>query len=339
MATLVGMLGHGHPLLVTPRLMAEDADAADGDRGALSPCAHDEARAGTQDYPYLLRGVEITQPNQVWAMDITYIPMARGFVYLAVVLDWFSRRVLAWRVSITMEAAFCVEALEDALARHGKPEIFNTDQGSQFTGAAFAGVLIKNEIAVSMDGRGAWRDNVFVERLWRSVKYEEVYLRAYEGVSDARASIGRYLDFYNGRRPHSSLDGIHPIKPTSRRCPPLGSLTPAEAPLIEAEKLFRQPAPALWHDTHTCIMLRRACDRHIGERGEACAAPHCNGSVGERGRSQAPRSNRRATSVRRSQEPAQSLWWSSVRTGQSTPLGLEACGRRCRPCLKGPGLS
>jgi putative transposase len=117
--------------------------------------------------------------------------MARGFVYLAVVLDWFSRRVLSWRVSITMEAAFCVEALEDALACHGKPEIFNTDQGSQFTGAAFTGVLIKNGIAVSMDGKSAWRDNVFVERLWRSVKYEEVYLRAYEGVSDARASIGR----------------------------------------------------------------------------------------------------------------------------------------------------
>ena len=152
----------------------------------------------------------ITRPNQVWAMDITYIPMARGFVYLAVVLDWFSRRVLSWRVSITMEAAFCVEALEDALARHGKPEILNTDQGSQFTGAAFTGVLIKNEIAVSMDGKGAWRDNVFVERLWRSVKYEEVYLRAYEGVSDARASIGRYLDFYNGRRPHSGLDGKTP---------------------------------------------------------------------------------------------------------------------------------
>ena len=136
--------------------------------------------------------------------------MARGFVYLAVVLDWFSRRVLSWRLSITMEAAFCVETLEDALARHGKPEIFNTDQGSQFTGAAFTGVLIKNGIAISMDGKGAWRDNIFVERLWRSIKYEEVYLRAYEGVSDARASIGRYLDFYNGRRPHSGLDGITP---------------------------------------------------------------------------------------------------------------------------------
>jgi putative transposase len=161
-------------------------------------------------YPYLLRGLEITRPNQVWAMDITYIPMARGFAYLAVVLDWFSRRVLSSRVSITMEAAFCVETLEDALARYGKPDIFNTDQGSQFTGAAFTGALIKNGITISMDGKGAWRDNVFVERLWRSVKYEEVYLRAYDSVSDARASIGRYLDFYNGRRPHSSLDGMTP---------------------------------------------------------------------------------------------------------------------------------
>jgi putative transposase len=165
---------------------------------------------GHKIYPYLLRGMEITRSNQVWAMDITYIPMARGFVYLAVVLDWFSRRVLSWRLSITMEAAFCVAALEDALARHGKPDIFNTDQGSQFTGAAFTGVLANNDIAISMDGKGAWRDNVFVERLWRSVKYEEVYLRAYETVGEARNSIGRYLDFYNGRRPHSSLDDMTP---------------------------------------------------------------------------------------------------------------------------------
>jgi putative transposase len=165
---------------------------------------------GHQIHPYLLRGVEITRANQVWAMDVTYIPMARGFVYLAVVLDWFSRRVLSWRVSITMEASFCVATLEEALAKHGKPEIFNTDQGSQFTGAAFTGVLADNGIAISMDGKGAWRDNVFVERLWRSVKYEEVYLRAYDSVSEARASIGRYLDFYNRRRPHSSLDGITP---------------------------------------------------------------------------------------------------------------------------------
>ena len=160
---------------------------------------------GHKIYPYLLRGLEIARPNQVWAMDITYIPMARGFVYLAVVLDWFSRRVLSWRVSITMEAAFCVETLEDAMARHGKPDIFNTDQGSQFTGAAFTGVLADNGIAISMDGKGAWRDNVFVERLWRSVKYEEVYLRAYDSVSEARASIGRYLDFYKRASQHPSV--------------------------------------------------------------------------------------------------------------------------------------
>jgi putative transposase len=165
---------------------------------------------GHKIYPYLLRGMAITRPNQVWAMDITYIPMARGFVYLAVVLDWFSRRVLSWRLSITMEAAFCVETLEDALARHGKPDIFNTDQGSQFTSQAFTGVLANNDVAISMDGKGAWRDNVFVERLWRSVKYEEVYLHAYDSVSEARASLGRYFDFYNRRRPHSSLDDATP---------------------------------------------------------------------------------------------------------------------------------
>ena len=144
----------------------EDADAADGDRGALSPTGTTKPEPGHKIYPYLLRGIEITRANQVWAMDITYIPMARGFVYLAVVLDWFSRGSGA---STTMEAAFCVEALEDALARHGEPEIFNMDQGSQFTGTAFTGALASNGIAISMDGKGAWRDNVFVERLWRSV--------------------------------------------------------------------------------------------------------------------------------------------------------------------------
>ena len=169
-----------------------------------------EPEPGHKIHPYLLRGMTITRPNQVWAMDITYIPMARGFVYLAVVLDWATRRVLSWRLSITMEAAFCVATLEDALARHGKPDIFNTDQGSQFTGSAFTGVLADNGIAISMDGKGAWRDNVFIERLWRSVKYEEVYLKAYDSVSEARASIDRYLDFYNRRRPHSSLDDATP---------------------------------------------------------------------------------------------------------------------------------
>jgi len=161
---------------------------------------------GHKIFPYLLRGLTIGRPNQVWATDITYIPMARGFVYLCAVMDWFARRILAWRLSNTMEAEFCVEVLEDALAKHGRPEIFNSDQGSQFSGTAFIGVLIKNEIAISMDGKGAWRDNVFVERFWRSIKYEEVYLRAYEDVPEARQSIGRYLDFYNGRRPHTALD-------------------------------------------------------------------------------------------------------------------------------------
>ena len=169
-----------------------------------------KAAPGNKIYPYLLRGLTVDRPNQVWAMDITYIPMARGFVYLAAVVDWFSRRVLAWRVSIDMAVDFCLEAVEEAMARHGKPDIFNTDQGSQFTSVAFTGVLADNGIAISMDGRGAWRVNVFVERLWRSVKYEEVYLRAYDSVSQARASLGRYLDFYNRKRPHSSLDARTP---------------------------------------------------------------------------------------------------------------------------------
>jgi putative transposase len=165
---------------------------------------------GHKIYPYLLRSLSVVRPNQVWAMDFTYIPMARGFVYLTAVVDWFSRRVLAWRVSITMDVAFSLEAIEEALARHGKPEIFNTDQGSQFTSTDFTGLLLDNTIAISMDGRGAWRDNVFVERLWRSVKYEEVYLHAYDSVGEARGSIGRYLEFYNRKRPHSSLGARTP---------------------------------------------------------------------------------------------------------------------------------
>lgn len=165
---------------------------------------------GHKIYPYLLRNLAVTRPNQVWATDITYVPMSKGFVYLVAIVDWFSRRVLAWRLSITLSADFCVEALEEALARHGKPEIFNTDQGSQFTSADFIKVLKNAEIAISMDGRGAWRDNVFVERLWRTIKYEEIYLRAYGSVTEARASIGRYLGFYNGTRPHSSLGGRTP---------------------------------------------------------------------------------------------------------------------------------
>jgi putative transposase len=169
-----------------------------------------KSAAGHKIYPYLLRGLVVDRPNHVWAMDITYIPMSSGFVYLAAVIDWHTRRVLSWRLSITMEVDFCIEAVEEALARHGRPEIFNTDQGSQFTSAEFTGLLLKHGIAISMDGRGAWRDNVFVERLWRSVKYEEVYLRAYDSVGEARALLRAYFIFYNGKRPHSSLDARTP---------------------------------------------------------------------------------------------------------------------------------
>ena len=159
---------------------------------------------GHKVYPYLLRGLQIDRANQVWAMDITYIPMAKGWVYLTVVLDWYSRKVLAWRLSISMDVDFCIEAVKEAIARWGRPEIFNTDQGSQFTSHDFTKLLQDNDIAISMDGKGCWRDNVFVERLWRSVKYEEVYLKAYASVSEARASIGKYLSFYNCTRPHST---------------------------------------------------------------------------------------------------------------------------------------
>ena len=161
-------------------------------------------------YPYLLRDLPITKANQVWATDITYIPMKQGFVYLVAVMDWFTRKVLSWKLSISMEADFCVRALEEAIAKYGVPTIFNTDQGSQFTCPAFINVLTKHNIKISMDGKGAWRDNVFVERLWKSIKYEEVYLRAYDSVADARANLAKYLTFYNTKRPHTALDGNTP---------------------------------------------------------------------------------------------------------------------------------
>jgi putative transposase len=160
---------------------------------------------GHKVYPYLLRHLAIEHANHVWCMDITYLPMQRGFIYLAAVMDWATRRVLAWRVSNTLTADFCIEAVEEAIARYGKPEIFNTDQGTQFTSDAFTTMLHGHGVAISMDGRGCWRDNVFVERLWRSIKYEEVYLHAYVSVSAAKAGVGRYLEFYNGRRPHTAL--------------------------------------------------------------------------------------------------------------------------------------
>jgi len=156
-------------------------------------------------YPYLLRGLRIERPNQVWAADITYIPMRRGFAYLVAIIDWHTRRVLAWRLSNTMEAGFCVEALEEALARFGKPEIFNTDQGAQFTAGEFTGALLGRGIKVSMDGKGRYVDNIFVERLWRSLKYEEVYLYPYDTLVEARDRIGRYFAFFNERRRHTAL--------------------------------------------------------------------------------------------------------------------------------------
>jgi putative transposase len=161
-------------------------------------------------YPYLLQNVVVDRVNQVWAADITYTPMPRGYLYLVAVIDWYSRKVLSWRLSHTLEADFCVEALREALATYGKPEIFNTDQGVQFTSSNFVDTLKDADIRISMDGKGRWLDNVFVERLWRSLKYEEVYLHAYATVSTARAGIARYLQYFNQRRSHSSLDDQTP---------------------------------------------------------------------------------------------------------------------------------
>jgi putative transposase len=157
-------------------------------------------------YPYLLRGKEITRANHVWAADITYLPMARGFCYLTVIMDWASRKVLSWRLSNTLDATFCTETLEEAIRKYGTPEIFNTDQGSQFTSDAFIGILETHGINISMDGKGRWLDNVFIERLWRSVKYEDVYLKAYSSITETRQGLREYFEFYNLRRRHQSLD-------------------------------------------------------------------------------------------------------------------------------------
>ncbi len=170
-----------------------------------------KAAPGNKIYPYLLRGVTITEPNHVWASDITYIPMANGFLYLVAIIDWASRAVLAWRLSNTMDSAFCVEALQEALERHGRPRIFNTDQGAQFTSAPFTGTLEAAGIAISMDGRGRFMDNIFIERLWRSIKYEEVHLKAYADGREARAGIGQWIEFYNHRRPHQAMGNQRPM--------------------------------------------------------------------------------------------------------------------------------
>lgn len=165
---------------------------------------------GHKIYPYLLRNLEIDRANQVWAADICYLPMARGFGYLVAVMDWASRRVLAWRLSNTLDPSFCTEALEEALKNYGTPEIFNTDQGSQFTSEAFRGILSSRGIKVSMDGKGRWMDNVFIERLWKSVKYEEIYLKGYRSIAEARWALGVYFEFYNRQRWHQGLDNRTP---------------------------------------------------------------------------------------------------------------------------------
>ena len=167
---------------------------------------------GHRLYPYLLRGIRVERPNQVWCADITYIPLARGFLYLVAIMDWSSRKVLAWRLSNTMDVQFCIEALEEALGHHGPPEIFNTDQGSQFTSWAWTQRLKAVGVRISMDGRGRFLDNIFIERLWRSMKYECVYLRAFSGGREARRAIGEWVDFYNHRRPHAAHGGETPVR-------------------------------------------------------------------------------------------------------------------------------
>jgi len=168
-------------------------------------------------YPYLLKGLDISRPNQIWCADITYIPVRRGFLYLVAIMDWYSRKVLSWRLSNTMDTSFCTEALEEALARYGRPGIFNTDQGSQFTSAAFTDILKGNGVKISMDGKGRWMDNVFIERLWRSLKYECVYLNAFDNGLQARQEIGQWITHYNADRPHSTFDGLTPDEVYSGR--------------------------------------------------------------------------------------------------------------------------
>lgn len=168
-------------------------------------------------YPYRLKGLKITRPNQVWCTDITYIPMKKGFIYLVAIMDWYSRKILSWRISNTLDTSFCIEALEEALTRHDKPEIFNSDQGCQFTGEEFTGVLLSKEIEISMDGKGRATDNIFIERFWKSLKYEEVYLKAYDSVKEAVFNIGEYIWDYNNDRPHSSLADKTPEETYSQK--------------------------------------------------------------------------------------------------------------------------
>jgi putative transposase len=206
LARLLRDEGHAINRKRVQRLMRLMGIAALGPRPRTSKPA-----PGHKVYPYLLRDMVIDRPNQVWAADITYIPIGRGFLYLVAIMDWASRAVLSWRLSNTMDSSFCVEALEEALARYGKPEIFNTDQGSQFTSGDFTGVLSKAEVRISMDGRGRWMDNVFIERLWRSLKYEDIYLKGYADGREAKAGIAHWVAFYNNRRPHQALGHRTPM--------------------------------------------------------------------------------------------------------------------------------
>jgi putative transposase len=206
MAAMLRAEGHAVNRKRVQRLMRRMGIAALGPKPRTTKPQH-----GHRIFPYLLRNMAIERPNQVWAADITYVPIGRGFLYLVAVIDWASRAVLAWRLSNTMDVSFCVSALEEALACFGKPEIFNTDQGSQFTSAAFTGTLATSGIRISMDGRGRWMDNVFIERLWRSLKYEDIYLKGYADGREARAGIGAWIAFYNGRRPHQALANRTPM--------------------------------------------------------------------------------------------------------------------------------
>jgi len=206
LARLLREEGHAINRKRVQRLMRQMGIAALGPKPRTS-----KPEPGHKVFPYLLRGLVIDRPNQVWAADITYIPIGRGFLYLVAIMDWASRAVLSWRLSNTMDASFCVEALEEALARFGKPGIFNTDQGSQFTGGEFIGVLTKAGVRISMDGRGRWMDNVFIERLWRSLKYEDIYLKGYADGREAKLGIAQWVAFYNTRRPHMGLDHRTPM--------------------------------------------------------------------------------------------------------------------------------
>jgi len=206
MTALLRAEGHAVNRKRIRRLMREMGIAALGPRPRTTKPA-----PGHKKYPYLLRGLAIERPNQVWCADITYIPIGRGFLYLVAIMDWASRAVLSWRLSNTMDGSFCASALEEALARFGKPDIFNTDQGSQFTSAAFTGTLAAAGVRISMDSRGRWMDNVFIERLWRSLKYEDIYLKGYADGGEAKAGIASWITFYNGRRPHQALGNRTPM--------------------------------------------------------------------------------------------------------------------------------